>query len=36
MEVEVRKRKKKTPNVYFTKDTENAIVAYNLSKDFEA
>ena len=35
MEVEVRKRKKKTPNVYFTKDTENAIVAYNLSKDFE-
>jgi hypothetical protein len=35
MEVEVRKRKKKTSNVYFTKDTENAIVAYNLSTDFE-
>jgi DNA-directed RNA polymerase specialized sigma24 family protein len=35
MEVEVRKRKKKTSNVYFTKDTENAIVAYNYSTDFE-
>jgi DNA-directed RNA polymerase specialized sigma24 family protein len=35
MEVEVRKRKKKTSNVYFTKDTENAIVAYNHSTDFE-
>jgi hypothetical protein len=35
MEVEVRKRKKKTSNVYFTKDTEDAIVAYNLSTDFE-
>ena len=35
MEVEVRKRKKKTSNVYFTKDTENAIVAYNQSTDFE-
>jgi DNA-directed RNA polymerase specialized sigma24 family protein len=35
MEVEVRKRKKKTSNVYFTKDTEDAIVAYNYSTDFE-
>jgi len=35
MEVEVRKRKKKTSNVYFTKDTEDAIVAYNHSTDFE-
>ena len=35
MEVEVRKRKKKTSNVYFTKDTEDAIVAYNNSKDSE-
>ena len=35
MEVEVRKRKKKTSNVYFTKDTEDAIVAYNQSTDFE-
>jgi DNA-directed RNA polymerase specialized sigma24 family protein len=35
MEVEVRKRKKKTSNMYFTKDTENAIVAYNQSIDFE-
>lgn len=35
MELEVRKRKKKTSNVYFTKDTEDAIVAYNLSNDFE-
>ena len=35
MEVEVRKRKKKTSNVYFTKDTEDAIVAYNNSTDFE-
>jgi len=35
MELEVRKRKKKTSNVYFTKDTEDAIVAYNQSIDFE-
>lgn len=35
MDLEVRKRKKKTPNVYFTKDTEDAIIAYNLSNDFE-
>ena len=35
MEVEVRKRKKKTSNVYFTKDTEDAIVEYNHSTDFE-
>jgi hypothetical protein len=35
MEVEVRKRKKKTSNVYFTKDTEDAIVEYNYSTDFE-
>jgi DNA-directed RNA polymerase specialized sigma24 family protein len=35
MEVEVKKRKKKTSNVYFTKDTEDAIVAYNYSTDFE-
>jgi DNA-directed RNA polymerase specialized sigma24 family protein len=35
MEVEVRKRKKKTSNMYFTKDTEDAIVAYNQSIDFE-
>ena len=30
-----RKRKKKTKNLYFTQDTEDAIVRYNSSSDPE-
>ena len=33
MEVEIKKKKKKTTNVYFTKETEDAIISYNLSID---
>ena len=35
MELEVKKRKKKTSNMYFTQDTEDAIVAYVASIDME-
>jgi hypothetical protein len=35
MELEVKKRKKKSSNVYFTQETENAIVAYVSSNDME-
>jgi len=35
MELEVKKRKKKTSNMYFTQDTEDAIVAYVASVDME-
>jgi DNA-directed RNA polymerase specialized sigma24 family protein len=33
MDTKVKKRKKKNPNVYFTQETENAIVAYNSTND---
>jgi hypothetical protein len=35
MEIEIKKRKKKKSNVYFTQDTENAIVSFVASKDEE-
>jgi len=35
MEVEIKKKKKKTTNVYFTKETEDAIVAYVASNDVD-